>query len=86
MRSAADGGGGRHISPAYERYLAERSSLQHLLDLKRAGHSPRFTELVIPADCVMPSRLRQSTVDGMSSSAGMCESEGFHWTRGRGAS
>jgi hypothetical protein len=35
---------------------AVAASIMHLVDLKRAGHSPRFTELNIPRDDGLPWR------------------------------
>jgi hypothetical protein len=34
----------------YQQIMNKRASIMHLVDLKRAGHSPRHTELSIPSD------------------------------------
>lgn len=54
-------------------WCARRASLMHLIDLKRAGHSPRHTELTIPDVGALAMPVRQSIAfSGPGSPAAMC--------------
>ena len=52
----------------------KKMTLEHLLDLKRAGHSPRFTEFHIPSDARAPMRKSQPIeyASRVGSCAGLC--------------
>ena len=56
----------------------QRATRLHLLDLKRAGHSPRRTELHVPADGSVPLRIAPALAhsSGCGSSAALCEEVG----------
>lgn len=50
---------------------AAAASIWHLVDLKRAGHSPRFTELNVPRDDGLPWRHNPEPLLGYRSPAAM---------------
>jgi hypothetical protein len=50
----------------------KRATLQHLLDLKRAGHSPAQTEFVISAEYAAGPRVYPVYGSCMGSAAAMC--------------
>lgn len=76
-RPAADlSEGGDRIARHHERrqrHKLQVANLRHLLDLKRAGHSPRFTELRNPPDTAGPlSFVPASILSLTGSSAASC--------------
>ena len=65
----------RGQSEALKRYELAKASQWHLIDLKRANHSPRFTELAIAPDSdVITARRRATSVQSsyMGSAAALC--------------
>ena len=56
-------------------YDLKKWTVLHLLDLKRAGHSPRFTEFKITPERITPIS-RPASGSGCGSSAGMCVDAG----------
>jgi cyanate lyase len=48
LRGYAPSPNSLQFKAAEERHKNQRASLKHLLDLKRAGYSPRMTELNVP--------------------------------------
>lgn len=76
LHPGVDAGRG-DIRRALQRHKLQRSSLLHLLDLKRAGHSPRRTEFKIGHDREVPLRYRpDAQMSLLGSSASLTADEG----------
>lgn len=56
----------------YEQTYLMRATLEHLLDLKRAGHSPSVTEFKIPPDNCAKRLEKALGASYIGSSAAMC--------------